>query len=235
MLKALVGRYYLAAALLVLSAGMARADQITTLYSTGVDGSGNVLADGAQDTHYTLTSYPGTFGPNTFVADTTKYPLSGGPWVGNLSNAKWIGPVADQTTIPGSGANNGSGYYTYETTFDLTGFDFTTAHITGQYSSDNSVEIYLNGVDTGIGQNYETVFKSLHSLDITSGFIAGINTLQFVVYNIPINSNNPTGIIAQLSGTAAVPEPASASLGLIAIVGGLAGRKWLRRLIRRQS
>ncbi|QEH36665.1 hypothetical protein OJF2_52500 [Aquisphaera giovannonii] len=223
----LIGRFSMAAAMLFVAAGMARAGQITTLYSTGVADDGSALANGAIDPHYTLTSTPGGsgYGPTAYVADDTKYPLSGGPWVGNLSDARWIGPVADQTTISGV---TGSGYYVYKTTFDLTGFDPSTAHISGQWSSDNPGEIYLNGVDTGIGTTGEYAYQSLHSLDIATGFIAGINTLEFRIYNIPISSNNPTGVIAQLCGTAAVPEPSSAALGLIAIVGGLAVRKGMR-------
>ncbi|WP_165219532.1 hypothetical protein [Aquisphaera insulae] len=193
-----------------------------------MNGSGGLQINGAQDSHYALTTAPSGsgYGPNTFVADHTKYPLVSGPWVPNTTSAQWIGPVSDRTTIPGS---TGSGDSAYETTFDLTGLDASTARITGKWSTDNPGEIWLNGVSTGIATIGEFAYQSMQSFSITTGFQAGTNTLEFKVNNKPIDSNNPTGLIVEMTGTAAVPEPASVSLGLISIVGCLAGRRWMRR------
>ena len=52
----------LCSAFAVACAGNALANPITTLFNTGVNGSGSVLADGSPDPHYALTVDPsGTY------------------------------------------------------------------------------------------------------------------------------------------------------------------------------
>jgi hypothetical protein len=56
----------------------------------------------------------------------------------------------------------------------------------------------------------------LHNFSISSGFVAGLNTLQFTVSNVTILGGvNPSGLVVLISGTAnpiAVPEPGSMAL-----------------------
>jgi hypothetical protein len=60
-------------------------------------------------------------------------PSSGGKWLCNVDN--W---------------NEPTGQYVYTTTFDLTGFDPSTAVLTGTWTCDNDGSICLNGHSTGI-------------------------------------------------------------------------------------
>jgi hypothetical protein len=66
-------------------------------------------------------------------------------------------------------------------------------------------------------------FTGWSSFTLSGGFIAGVNTLDFIVYNVPQDSGNPTGLRVEMSGTAdpnsQVPEPVSFVLlgtGLVA-------------------
>jgi RHS repeat-associated protein len=166
-----------------------------TIYSTGVVSSGVLAADGAVDGHYSLigSADSATPGPNTFVVNSTAWPIP--PWLAEGPNSKWIGPYA----YSGGAISSASGSYTYRTTFNLTGLNPATAVLTGQYAADDTAVINLNGVtvfSTSQG------FAAFQSFTINSGFAAGVNTLDFVVTNSTYSGTNPTGLRVDISGTA---------------------------------
>jgi cyanophycinase-like exopeptidase len=178
-----------------------------TIYNTGVDNTGTVLADGSVDPHYQITAAPSPYSPgNAYVVDQSSFPFTNSPpyqWQADGDNlSKWIGPVANE-------ANDPSGTYTYQTTFDLTGYNPASAVITGQYSTDNWLsEIILNGqVVDSFPNNGASEYSSWQTLpQISSDFVAGVNTLDFVAINDTQTSDNPTGLRVELNGTA-VKEP----------------------------
>ena len=186
---------------------------LTTLYNTGVDNAHNSLAsNGMLDPHYDLIAsadpnYPA--GGPAIVDQTYATALV---WV-NSNNAisKWVVPQGHSVNgvPPGSPLN---GLYTYKTTFDLTGFNPSTASILGDIAADDGVSaIRLNGVAIppvgGINYAAYTAFS------ITSGFGNGINSLEFDVQQI---GSGPTGLRVEMCGNAtAVPEPSACAMLLI--------------------
>jgi hypothetical protein len=181
------------------------------VFNTGVTSVGVLAPDGSIDTHYTLVSSadPTAPGPATYVANSTEFPIP--PWMGNGPNSKWLTPSSN------AAANLAQGTFVYQTTFDLTGFDSATAQLTGQWSTDNFGYVLLNGATVGFSNTSYAVFTPIA---IYSGFVSGVNTLQFAVDNFP-NYPSPTGLRVELSGTAlpvALPvtvtvKPSTANLG----------------------
>ncbi len=86
----------------------------------------------------------------------------------------------------------------------MTGFNPATARLAGRWATDNrGVDILINGLSTG--QVNDNPFTALTPFEITSGFVAGINRLTFVVNNggpgYPA-AIEPTGLRAEVWGEA---------------------------------
>lgn len=185
--------------------------QIPGLFNTGVDALSVPLTDNAVDPHYRLL--PG--GLDAYVAtEAGGYPIP--PWLGSNSTSGWISPSPDTL---GQGDPLGTYNYSYETTFDLSGFNPTTARLAGRWLTDNrGVDILINGLSTA--QSNVNPFTTWTSFQITNGFVAGANRLTFVVNNgapgYPA-ANEPTGLRAEVWGAASLDcalAPAAAPLSI---------------------
>ena len=134
------------------------------------------------------------------------------------------------------------GYFTYTTTFAIGGTDGAT--LSGAFAGDNDVAVYLNGTEIAsnlyAGNSYGYGFQGESTFTASSDFVAGLNTLQFVVEN-GNNAGDTSGptvlLVSDLSGSvpaaaypSAAPEPSSMVLlgsGLLA-VAGVGRRRFLR-------
>jgi Domain of unknown function (DUF4214) len=161
------------------------------IFSTGVDANHMDLALGSPDSHFTLINSPnGALQPTVFSYLPSAY-------ASNSGTSQWIGPAADPFTFLDPG------FYTYQETFDLTGFDPTTAVIQGQIASYKISTMSLNGVATGVevlegAMNSPSDFYVLHAFTLTKGFVPELNTLDVTVSN----DHFGTGLRLDLSGTA---------------------------------
>ncbi len=190
------------------------------------------------------------------------FPFAGG-WQDNSSTAQWIAPQASYAYWNvGGTSGDPAGLYVYSLSFDLTGYDPNTASITGTWYADNAGALYLNDAltssfspnvtiasgNTDFPSGYTgpdpysfetsasdpTLPADFHTFTLNSGFVSGVNYLDFVIYNAPGTCvepgvcGDPSGLQASLSGTAnLVPEPGTFLLlgaGLI-LIGGFRRRK----------
>jgi len=202
-----------AAVALLAIAGAGRAAQsIPGLQATGVASDGSLLSDGAADPHYSVNEAGG--------ADAVVLNSIPGNYLSNGPDSKWIWQNADAT--PNATTR------TFRLSFDLTGLDPNTAELTGQWATDNEgLDILINGMSTGneIDPNdlsgIDDAFDQFHDFSVTSGFVSGTNTLDFVVKD---NQDFAGFRASGIEGTAEVPAPATG------VVFGLAGLLvWLGR------
>jgi hypothetical protein len=169
----------------------------------GTGGNGT-LAVAAIDPNFTLVAtIPGTTvkgvetGKPVVTGSVAGYP---GPkyWLANVPGvASWISPHALYNGQPGN--QDVWGTYIYEQKFALPSLNPATVVIKGAWAGDNKlVGIYVNGklVNSTTG-----AFSATVPFTLNTGFVAGTNTLDFVVYN---TSTSPTGVFVEyLSATAA--------------------------------
>lgn len=193
---------------------------IPSVYSTGINDFYNPLTGDSIDFHYRLVSSPpgSGFDQMTYLVNTNA--PSASSWVKNSPVGQWIGPTNDISKMTSLKA---TGQYVYETKFNLDRFEANTAEINGLWAVDDTSDgILLNDVPIGFARNGVTEFSSLQSFSITSGFLPGINSLKFIVNNLPVtDAVNPTGLLVIMTGSATplaiVPEPSS----MISIMVGL--------------
>lgn len=169
-----------------------------SFYNTGVDDNNQQLSGGSLDPHYqmrqvTAGSYTGN--PNWTNAVAMDTSITWGSWI-KPADARWI-YVADA-------ANLGQDWGTYEfsTTFDLTGYDPSTAVLTGNWAVDQYGTIYLNGnqVASLPDGNWNS---QLNPFTLTSGFLPGTNTLTFTI-RFPDGGD---GMVVSGSSLSALPLP----------------------------
>lgn len=116
----------------------------------------------------------------------------------------------------------------YDISFNLAGLNPATAVIAGQFAADNNAVIYLNGASTGI-TSPTLGFSSFTPFTVSSGFLPGLNTLEFQVTNFADVApfGGPTGLQVNFTRKTADPVPEPASLLLFGF--GLVGLAGVRR------
>jgi hypothetical protein len=181
---------------------------ISNLYNTGVDGIGNALAGtGTTDTHYNLI-VPAI---SAVTVNDPGYPISpNGPWVANTPFSRWVSLAGNSIAI---GAN-----YDYQTNFFLPANTIlSSVSVFGLWSVDDyGTDILINNTSTG---NTKLGFTTLAPFAVTSGFVLGNNTLDFLVTNAFPGQQNPTGLrVDRVVGTyLTVPEPASICMAAVGL------------------
>ena len=152
-------------------------ETIPDLYNTGVNDLRAPAADGLADLHYALIQNADTNSTYAIIEDSTVFPIVEGPWLANTATSKWIGPQLNTVA-------SAVGTYVYRTTINLTDRDPSTVVIIGRWSTDNAgTDIRVNGVSTGNPRNDSFAAYTPFTIYGTN-FVAGTNTLDFVVENL---------------------------------------------------
>lgn len=196
------------------------------LFNTGIDASGEVLPGGSLDPHWQVTSGPG------ITVSVPAEVLNSPPSVyASSAESRWIWVESDG----GAGVNTP---YVFTQTFDLSGFDLSTATISGSWGVDNIGFIRLNGQTSGIGSGTLSLsggssatsnFNTFHDFALNDGFVSGVNTLEFVLTDL----GAPGGFnLTALTGSAAIiPEP---SIYALLIGAGTLAFAFARRRFRKE-
>ena len=207
-MKKLVASALLLAAILfpMFAAGSATAAPISGLFNTDA----SLAADGATD-------------PNGLV--------NGGTPVVYNHPAYLTDPDARFIAVTAGGGHSVNPN-TFTLSFDLTGFDPSTASVSGFFASDNWADAYLNG-NLLASQPHADVVSNFQTLTAFSAsgidFISGINTFSFVVTDGA--TGPPSALFVKFTNSSvrpaatAVPEPFTLSL----FGAGLAGVAAVRR------
>lgn len=191
------------------------------LFNTGQDVNLAVLPGSSVDLHYGLLESPdvNNLGPRATVW-SDDYPVPVFVWNGPVSS--WISAVGN--------AGTAAGRYVYRTQFLIDSADPCTAVLEGSWMLNTTGDdILLNGQSTGIKNTSELPYKVAESFTISKGFVAGFNTLDFVVTNTGVTPANLsasyTGLRVQLRGVgkalpAGAPQVATQPQGRTVRSGG---------------
>lgn len=214
------GKYGVLAALAFAVTPYANAGLIEgQLFNTGLNSSGGLISDTQTDDNWSWSRPSDGLTGGAVEYFNRAYAPNG--------NSQWV-------SVAGNGGNNDQAFRetVFSTTFDLTGYDASTAKITGWWGVDNSATISLNNDLTSIALAFgKPSFNALNSFTIGDGFVAGMNTLSVNLTNgYPDLTRTDIGPLAlrfdmlELTATK-VPEP-----GTLALLGlGLAGLGFARR------
>jgi hypothetical protein len=194
-----------------------------------ISGTGQNVSGGLDNSYRIILDSTGEITAPAQAFVVTSLP---GPWATPIPGTIWIGPAANQAS-----ENPGSSSDTYQTNFSLAGLDPSTAILDFTMMVDNGVTVTLNGATVYTNGNASSaLFTAPFAGSITSGFIAGTNTLDFIV----ANAFGPTGIDISINGTASplstttAPEPGTWALVLVSGAAAIACT-WFRRRERRES
>ena len=158
--------------------------------ATGLDCSNNLIATGeTNDCHWTVAPPAGATAPAQTV-----YPGNGDwptPWLADGPNSTWIAVNASSQGQPAAP-------YSFNLTFDLSGYDLATVSLSGRWTIDDQGTLSLNGNQIA-SLPPGNPWASLHSFAVAAGspFLnPGLNTLTLTITN-----SDKEGDGARLEGT----------------------------------
>ncbi len=166
----------------------------------------------------TVVSEAGTF------AGGTDFVSSGGGALVGAANAAYVPNSATSQWV--WDADLSLSEVTFAHTFDLTGHNHTAAVLSGFWAADNIGFAYLNGIEIASLSFGKGAFNTLNAFGAATGFVEGLNTLEFRILNKgPSSASNPAAFRAEALVTV-VPLPAG---GLLIVTGlcalGAMGRR----------
>jgi hypothetical protein len=191
-------------------ASLAVAMPIVGLYSTGLTSDGTTLGTvGGAEANWQVN------GSTAYITQNGQFPFQ--YWAANDSGSQWISPQANYVSGGNNLADTPNGVFTYSLTFDLTGYDPTSASFSYRVAGDDYISsIQLNG-NSIPGSGIPPQYGSLGGVfTVNSGFQAGLNTITVLVPNSSSETGNPSGFRLEVTESSVnmnqVPEPATFAL-----------------------
>jgi len=191
---------------------------ISGIFNTGVNDTGEVLAAGSQDSHYSISS------SDTGASSLYTVGPYEGAWTSDSSStSSWISPYQDSGEASNIYTTQDTVYY-YSLTFSIDTMDNLSAYdidISGSWASDNESSLYLNGLDAANliahSNTNEGSYQTPTTFFLDASLLSpGNNTLTFAVTNDRSNYTwgNPTGLKVAFDtiSASAVPEPSTYAL-----------------------
>jgi hypothetical protein len=178
------------------------------------------------DPNWTVTTSPTPGSTNAFVTDTGNYPFP--IWLADTATYGWDSPQSsygDGETDPA-----GTDFY-YTTTFDLTGFDPTSASLQFQFAVDDDLVAVILNDNTLTGFPAGALGSLSATQTINTDFVSGVNTITFETFNQG-GDPTPTGLLVDFTSATAntigsAPEPSA----FLLIGAGLGGLGLIRRRV----
>lgn len=168
---------------------ISRLQQFRPLRPIQLRNTGISLGVGQDDPHWMVTAGDSAYGPYPHPAVITEGDPSyldnqpdGSQWV-SVKRDAWPG-------IPTSST------HTFETRFNLAGYDPETVYVIGSFLVDNAIsELRINGKPVDFNRWVTTWdvhdFESFHTIEILDGFVEGENVISIDVFNTPSHPDNP--------------------------------------------
>jgi hypothetical protein len=151
---------------------------LASVLNTGTtNGNGGLLPAGALEQEWVNIAAPGGTTPMV-VADPSMWPIVSGPWVAPNTTSGWVSPSAN--------SYGPSGWYTNRVIFNA---PCTNVCLQGRIASDDDGYFYVNGVLVS-----QSGFTAWSNVSDCVDFVAGPNTIDFVVHN----AGGPTGFRTEL-------------------------------------
>ena len=166
-----------------------RLKQFRPLRPIQISNTGVGIAVGAADPHWRITAGESSDGRYPRQAVVTRGDPS---YLDNKPDgSQWISVGEDiYPFVPASSV------HTFETSFDLTGYDLSTVRIIGSFLVDDAInELRINGKSVPF-KRWQTTwdvydFKSFHTIEIRDGFVYGKNVISIDVFNSPSHPSDP--------------------------------------------
>jgi uncharacterized protein (TIGR03437 family) len=159
------------------------------LHNTGINSDGTLAPVGSVDQYYSNE-------------DATVYVSSRDhQWVSPDDRARWVSPDLNQ----GRDYLGTGGRYTidYTITVDLTNLNPASVKILGSWAADDTSEILVNGVSTGMGSSTYQEFRIFVLSGNLGLFRSGVNTIAFRC----TNADGPGGLVVRFDSATAEPAP----------------------------
>ncbi|MFT4582348.1 MAG: hypothetical protein ACI8XZ_002097 [Gammaproteobacteria bacterium] len=182
------------------------------VHNTGVDNLDELVAAGAPTAFWTLSDQPAG---SLLQLDSAPFRYKHPAYADDSVESAWVSPNA-------SGNAGSLGVYVYDLIVDLTGFDPSSAVISGVFGTDNSGSISLNG-QVPVASTTAGEFGVLKAFTFSSGFVTGLNLIHVSVNN----QGDPTAFHVLFGDATAAPVPVPATLWLLGSALGVLG--WSRR------